>query len=101
MTRPGLANGLLPNLPRTEKTGSVSGCQFSKLRRTLRLGTQVVRTSADLVHFQPAPSEPESSSGGVDLMGAKVPAQASIKNAIISKGRFIAVLLTRWCRLAA
>jgi transposase len=50
-----------------------------------------VRTNADLLHFQSAPSEPESSIGGVDLIGAA--AQASIRNAIMSKGRFIAVLL--------
>ena len=49
--------------------------------------------NTDLLHFQSPPSEPESSIGGVDLMGAKVAAQASIRNAIMSKGRFIAVLL--------
>jgi hypothetical protein len=64
-----------------------------RVRRTSRLGTQVVRINADLVHFQFAPSDPESSIGGVDPIGAKVAAQANIRNASMSKGRFIAVLL--------
>ena len=50
--------------------------------------------NADLLHFQSAPS---SSIGGVDLIGAKVAAQASVRNAIMSKGRFIAVLLFPAC----
>jgi hypothetical protein len=50
--------------------------------------------NADLLHFQSAPS---SSIGGVDLIGAKVAAQASVRNAIMSKGRFIAVLLFLVC----
>jgi hypothetical protein len=53
----------------------------------------VVRTNADLLHFQSAPSDPESSIGGVDLIGAKIAAQASIRNASMSEGRFIAVPL--------
>jgi hypothetical protein len=61
------------------------------------LGAQVVRIIADLLHFQPAPSALESSIGGVDLIGAKVAAQPSVRNAIISKDRFIAVLLFPVC----
>jgi hypothetical protein len=38
----------------------------------------MVRINADLLHFQSAPSAPESSIGGVDLIGAKVAAQASV-----------------------
>jgi hypothetical protein len=67
-------------------------CQFIKLMRTMRLGAQVVKINADLLHFQPAPSASESSIGGVDLIGAKVAAQASVRNAIMSKDLFIAVL---------
>ena len=77
--------------------GSALRCQFTDVRRTSRLGAQVVRTNADLLHFQPAPSASESSIGGVDLIGAKVAAQASVRNAIMSKGRFIAVLLFPVC----
>jgi hypothetical protein len=54
---------------------------------------QVVRTNADLLHFHSAPSALESRIGGVDLIGAKVAAQASVRNAAISKCRFIAILL--------
>jgi hypothetical protein len=54
---------------------------------------QVVTIKADLLHFQPAPSASESCIGAVDLIGAKVAAQASVRNANMSKGRFIAVLL--------
>jgi hypothetical protein len=61
------------------------------------LGAQVVRITADLLHFQPAPSASESRIGGVDLIGAKVAAQASIRNATMSKGRFIAILLFSVC----
>ena len=64
---------------------------------TSRLGAQVVRINADLLHFQSAPSASESSIGGVDLIGAKVAAQASMRNAIMSKDRFIAVLLFPVC----
>jgi hypothetical protein len=64
----------------------------------MRLGAQVVRITADLLHFQPAPSASESSIGGVDLIGAKVAAQASIRNAIMSKDRFIAVPLFAVCQ---
>jgi hypothetical protein len=53
--------------------------------------------NADLLHFQSAPSASESSIGGVDLIGAKAAAQASVRNAIMSKGRFIAVLLFPVC----
>jgi len=56
------------------------------------LGTQVVRINADLLHFHSTPAALESSIGGVDLIGSKVAAQASAKNATISKGRFIAVI---------
>jgi hypothetical protein len=66
------------------------------------LGAQVVRISADLLHFHSTPSASESSTGGVDLIGAKVDAQASAKNAAkMTKGRFIAVLpISGACRLA-
>jgi hypothetical protein len=57
------------------------------------LGAQVIRTNADLLHFQSAPSALESRIGGVDLIGAKVATQRSVRNATISKGRFIVVLL--------
>jgi hypothetical protein len=52
----------------------------------------VVRINADLLHFQSDPAASESNIGGADLIGAKVAAQASARNAIMSKGRFIAVL---------
>ena len=55
---------------------------------------QVVIINADLLHFQ---SASESTVGGVDLIGAKVAAQASVRNANMSKGRFIAVLLLLVC----
>jgi hypothetical protein len=72
------------------------------VKRTSRLGAQVVRISADLLHFHSTPSASESSTGGVDLIGAKVDAQASAKNAaMMTKGRFIAVLpISGACRLA-
>ena len=63
---------------------------------------QVVRITADLLHFHSTPSASESSIGGVDLIGSKVAAQASVSNATMSKGRFIAVLPSPGvCRLAA
>ena len=65
------------------------------------MGAQVVRINADLLHFHSTPLASESSIGGVDLIGAKVDAQASAKNAAMSKGRFIAVLpISGACRLA-
>jgi hypothetical protein len=57
----------------------------------------VVRKNANLLHFQFAPSVSESSVGGVDLMGAKVAVQASVKNPIMSKGCFMAVLVFPVC----
>jgi hypothetical protein len=63
----------------------------------MRLGAQVVRINADLLHFQPPPSASESSIGGVDLIGVRVAAQASVRNATMSKDRFIAVLLFPVC----
>jgi hypothetical protein len=57
----------------------------------------MVRITADLLYFQSAPSASEKSIGGVDLIGAKVAAQASIRNAIVRKARFIAVLLFPVC----
>jgi hypothetical protein len=57
----------------------------------------MVRITADLLHFQSVPSASEKSIGGVDLIGAKVAAQASIRNAIMSKVRFTAVLLFPVC----
>jgi hypothetical protein len=56
------------------------------------LGAQVVRINADLLHFHSTPSASERSIGGFDLIGAKVDAQGSAKNAAMSKGHFIAVL---------
>ena len=61
------------------------------------LGAQVVKINADLLHFQPAPSASESSIGGVDLIGVKAAAQASVRNATMSNDRFIAVLLFPVC----
>ena len=61
------------------------------------LGAQVVRINADLLHFQPDPSASESSVGGVDLIGTKAAAEASVRNATMSKDRFIAVLLFPVC----
>jgi hypothetical protein len=55
------------------------------------LGAQVVRINADLLHFHSTPSALESSIGGVDLIGSKV--AASAKNATMSKGHFISVIL--------
>jgi hypothetical protein len=63
------------------------------VRWTSRLGSQLVRISADLLHFQSAPSASDSSIGGADPIGAKVAAQASVRNPTTSKGRFIAILL--------
>jgi hypothetical protein len=60
------------------------------------LGAQL-RINADLLHFQFAPPASESSVGGVDLIGAKVAAQASVRNATVNKGHFIAVLLFAVC----
>jgi hypothetical protein len=83
-------------------TGRTDDVSSSDVNRTSRLGAQVVRINADLLHFQSAPSASESSIGGVDLIGAKVAAQASARNAIMSKGCFIAVLPFPPCpRLAA
>ena len=61
-----------------------------EVKRTSLLGAQVVKINADLLHFQCAPSASESSIGVVDLIGVKVAAQASVRNANMS--RFIAVL---------
>ena len=63
------------------------------------MGEQVVTINADWLHFQSAPSASESSIGGVDLIGAKVAAQASVRNANMSKGRFIVILPFPVCRL--
>ena len=71
---------------------SPPGFQFIDIRRTSRLGAQVVTINADLMHLQPAPPASESSIGGADLIGANVAAQASVRNVIKSKGHFIAVL---------
>lgn len=61
-----------------------------RVKRTSRLGVQVVRINADLLHFHSTPSALESSIGGVVLIGSKV--AASAKNATMSKGRFISVI---------
>jgi hypothetical protein len=66
------------------------------------LGAQVLSINADLLHFHSTPSASESGIGGVDLIGTKVAAQASVRNATMSKGHFIAVLpISGLCRLAA
>ena len=57
-----------------------------------RLGAQLVKINADLLHFHSTPSALDSSIGGVDLIGAKVATQASAKNATIRKDHFIACL---------
>jgi len=65
------------------------------------LGTQVVRINAELLHFHFSPPASESGIGGVDLIGAKSAAQASVRNATVRKGRFIAILpISGVCRLA-
>ena len=82
--------------------GPASRFQFIEVKRTSRLGTQVVKINAELLHFHSTPSALESSIGGVDLIGAKVAPQASVSNAIMSNDRFIAVLPgSGVCRLAA
>jgi hypothetical protein len=71
------------------------------LKRT-GLGAQVVTINAELLHFHSTPPASESSIGGIDLIGAKSAAQASVRNATISKGRFIAILPgSGLCGLAA
>jgi hypothetical protein len=55
------------------------------------LGAQLIRINADLLHFHSTPSAWESSIGGVDLIGAKVAAQANTTNATMSKDHFIAI----------
>jgi hypothetical protein len=72
-----------------------------ELKRTW-LGAQVVTINAELLHFHSTPPVSESSIGGIDLIGAKSAAQASVRNATISKGRFIAILPgSGLCGLAA
>jgi hypothetical protein len=66
-------------------------CQFTDVKRTSRLGAQVVRIN-DLLHFHCTPSALESSIGGADPMGSKVAAHASAKNAPMSKSHFIFVI---------
>ena len=56
------------------------------------MGAQVVRNNAELLHVHSTPPASESSIGGVDLIGAKNAAQARVRNATMSKGRFIAIL---------
>jgi hypothetical protein len=68
-------------------------CQLIGFKRT-RSGTQVVRINAELLHFHSTVLAYESSMGGVDLMGAKSAAHASVRAATVSKGRFIAILLS-------
>ena len=70
----------------------IRGCQLTEARRTLWLGVQVVKTSAELLHFHSTPPALESSVGGVELIGAKSAAQARVRNATMSKDRFIGVL---------
>jgi hypothetical protein len=72
--------------------GRLHDVSSSRVKRTSRFGAQVVRINADLLHFHSTPSAPESSIGGVDLIGAKVAVQASVTNATMNNDRFIAVL---------
>jgi hypothetical protein len=66
------------------------------------LGAQVVTINAELLHFHSAPPASESSIGGIDLIGAKSAAQATVRNAAMSKDRFIAILPSSGvCRLTA
>lgn len=60
--------------------------------RTSRIGAQVVRINAELLHFHSTPPAPESSAGGVDPIGAKSAAQASVSSVTITEDRFIAIL---------
>ena len=53
---------------------------------------QVVKINAELLHFHSIPLAPESTIGGIDLIGAKSATQASVRNATMSKGLFIAIL---------
>ena len=86
----------------TGPAGSARRCQFIELTRTSCLSPQVVRINADLLHFQFVPPASESSIGGVvELIGARIAAQASVRKAITSKGCFIAVLLIPFVLLAA
>jgi hypothetical protein len=48
-----------------------------EVKRTSRLGAQLVRIGADLLHFHSTPSAFESSIGGADLIGTNVAKQAS------------------------
>jgi hypothetical protein len=63
-----------------------------ELKRTSRFAVQVVKINAELLHFHSIPLAPESTIGGIDLIGAKSATQASVKNATMSKGLFIAIL---------
>ena len=72
-----------------------------ELKRTSRLGAQVVRINAELLHFHSIPPASESSTGGIDLTGTKSAAQASVRNATMSKGRFIASSLVPGVQISA
>jgi hypothetical protein len=78
---------------KADMQGLDGGCQFKEVKRTSRLGVQVVRINADLLHFHSIPSALESSIGGVDLIGSKVAENASATNTTMTEGRFIAVIL--------
>jgi hypothetical protein len=58
-------------------------------KRSSRLGTQVVRINADLLHFHSTPYASESCIGGFDLIGSKVAATATATNTTMSKCHFI------------
>jgi len=75
--------------------------QFIEVKPPSWLRTQVFRINAELLHFHFSPPASESGIGGVDLIGAKSAAQASVRNATVRKGRFIAILpISGVCRLA-
>jgi hypothetical protein len=61
----------------------------------------VVRINAELLHFHSTPPASESSTGGIDLIGTKSAAQASVRNATMSKGRFIASSLVPGVQISA
>jgi hypothetical protein len=67
--------------------------QFNEESRISRLGAQVVKINADLLHFHSIPSASESRIGGVELVGSRIAAHASTANVTTSKVRFIDVTL--------
>ena len=66
-----------------------ANCQINEERRISRLGAQVVKINADLLHFHSIPSALESRIGGADLVGSRIAALASTTNVTATKDRFI------------